>query len=389
MRPLRTLSAGLAIATLLVVPGLARAQRAPSGVAVGASVLFPSTSLGGGVLVGGAATGTIGLTARTSFEVSYAQYGTKLSEYASGDNRLRSLTLPSALLRVPVMGQDGANELSLLLGGAAQFYRLRQSNLGPETAVSEAIPSLGAGAALRMPLFGVLAADFSVRDWMAFSHGQEFSATRLARGLGHSLELRVSLSALFRKREPALATFEDLPVSFTSDFRPVDASTVQREPLRTTAGRDHIHTDAGTSVGVKAVDMSEFSGDKSPTGVSVLVPTEPMPQYDDVVIGTVFYTSGSADVRPAFRSLLNDIATYLRQNPTTQLVLRGYTDPSGAMTGNLSLAERRGTDLSELLTRMYGIPAGRMSVTSNGIDYKTKRDEVARRVDLVARTPKR
>lgn len=248
---------------------------------------------------------------------------------------------------------------------------------------------LNPGLALKLPIFGPLVADLSARDWIGYDRDGELTASPGKRGMSNSPEARLTFSLLFRRHAPSINMGSD--ASPDAGMVPVDVSNVRDQNLAVTGGRDHMHTDNGQAVDVKAVDMREFTGDASPTGVSILVPTGPSDKYDDRLVGTIYFALGSSVVETPYRTILADVAAYLRAHPTATLYLNGYADPAdgvGSNRPNLFLAERRGTDIRDLLARLYQIPAGRMIVTSYGVDFIAKHPQSARRADLVVRLPK-
>ena len=233
-----------------------------------------------------------------------------------------------------------------------------------------------------------MVADLSVRDWIGYDRIGELTAAPGKRGMSNSPEARLTFSLLFRHHSPSIGSNEVAP---DAGMIPVNVSAVRDQNLAVTGGRDHMHTDQGQAVDVKAVDMREFTGEASPTGVSILVPTGPSDLYDDRLVGTIYFALGSSVVETPYRTVLADVAAYLRAHPTATLYLNGYADPAdgeGSNRPNLLLAERRGTDVQALLARLYAIPSGRMVTTSYGVDYIAKHPQAARRTDLVVRLPK-
>lgn len=371
-----------AIGALLLVasPSLSAQVTAPSGVVAGAFALTPDAALGGGSPTGPSLALVLGTTERLSIELGVG----RATGITDGDLRRYTLLLPSALMRARLLGEE--TSFDLLLGGGALRASLAAS--GGLPAETRTLPALFAGAGLRVHVAGPIYADLSGGDWMTLARAGEFSATPAERKLRHTPEIRIGLAALFRHKGTTVSNFEDLPISYTQDFRPVDAAAVDRPPTSVTVGRDHLHVDEGTAVGVRAIPADEFDGTSAPSSASILAPVGPVAVYTEDKVGSVYFALGLADVAPTYRVLLGDVARYLKQNPEVQLRLIAFSDPTGNVKGNESLAERRGTALFELLARVYGISQSRMTVTSIGPDFTAGTTAQARRVDLVTKSPR-
>lgn len=380
----RTLKVAIAVLVTLATAGAAEAQRAPSGAQVDGSVALPGAHLGGGVLQGVGITGTVGVSSSLSLQLSNAWFGSNETE-TGDDGRAYRMSAPQANLRASLFGRD--NDVALLVGGGAFVYDLDGFGgvLGPRN--REVVPNLTAGLEWRLRVVGPVHVNMSARNHMSVARQNQFGYSPGARALTHSPEFRIGAGLLFRPREPHLSGRERLPIARGGELRPVDASAITREPNRTTKGRDRMYVDDGRAIGVRVVDPREFAGIRSPDGASVLVPNGPLYPYEDRILGSAFFEIGSHEVREEYRPLLDDIATFMRQNPHIHVELRGYTDARGGGRMNTSLAERRGTTIRELLARLYDTPERRLHVRSYGIDYRASEDSVSRRVDVIARFP--
>ncbi len=104
--------------------------------------------------------------------------------------------------------------------------------------------------------------------------------------------------------------------------------------------------------------------------------------------GSVTFASGRADLSPTARAYLDRVSIYLRQTPSIDVLITGYTDSVGPMDLNRALSRyradvvaaylaQRGVGTSRLQTQALGSAA---PVTSN--DTSTGRS-VNRRVELV------
>lgn len=366
---------------LPILPGAASAQRAPAGGSAVLSALHPSNELGSGTLTGAGAELKLGLSSRVTLGLSNIWYLNASTEIP--DARVYDLMVPSLNVRASMIGDD--SDLALLMSAAAYRYSLDASGGAPSESLT--IPALGVGAGVRIRLAGPLYLEFEGRDWISYVRPGELGSMRgETRTFSHTPDLRISLSALLKKREPVLATFDDLPLSYARSFRPVDATAVIRPPISETKGRDHVHVDRG--------EIAPLPQQPVPA-TPVVTPVQPMTKaveaphtvYDERRLGTIYFELGSHEVATSYRQLLGDVATFLAQNPEARLSIRGYTDPSGSIQSNLSLAERRGTTVQELLVRLYDVDGGRLDVISRGIDYRAEKAATARRAELWALLP--
>lgn len=384
---------GLVLLALTSITAPAVAQRAPTGAGVGLSALHPSERLGAGSLTGAGPVIKVGINPRLTLQASSMWYMNAQIEVPEADyRRVYNLAFPSVSLRASLAGED--TDFALLVGAGALRYDLDAFGGAPAEVVT--VPTVGVGASFRVHLLGPLFLEFEGRDWMSYSRERELGIGRDegGRGLAHNVGVRIALSALFQAREPSLATFEDLPLSYARDFRPVDASAVRAAPAPAApSARDHVHrpdsqpepiTDEPASATVVRIPQAEI-----PSPLQQMTVAVPAPEVDwaERRLGTVYYRLGSHDVDDEYRPLLDDVASFLDQNPLALLEVRGFTDSSGSVRLNLSLAERRGTAVEELLSRLYDVDHERISVVSKGIDYRADSSQVARRAELYALIP--
>lgn len=99
----------------------------------------------------------------------------------------------------------------------------------------------------------------------------------------------------------------------------------------------------------------------------------------------------SAEILPASRPTLEEIAKFLRANPAMNVVVAGHTDGQGAFDYNVQLSTRRAQSVVAALTREWGIAAGRLTpfgagmaapIASNDNDAGRQQN---RRVEIVKR----
>lgn len=101
----------------------------------------------------------------------------------------------------------------------------------------------------------------------------------------------------------------------------------------------------------------------------------------------VTFDVGSATLKPAFRSTLDDVAGSLTQYPNSLIDVYGHTDSTGSDSFNQSLSERRAQTVANYLTSR-GVNSARirwqgfgetMPVADNSTDYGRQRN---RRVEI-------
>ena len=225
------------------------------------------------------------------------------------------------------------------------------------------VPAIGVGAGVSFPLWAGFSMDFIGRDVMAWSKpGFVEGVPGLKNVLNHSPELAVRLSFTWRRKE-RVATFEDLPISFTNNFQPARASNVQGDQLKHTMGRDHLHTGDN-----KAKELTS--------------PYRNLQYTEKVILGQVYFENGSYHVTAEQQKAVKKVAEYMKQHPTARIRIRGYTSRSGSNKQNISMAERRVTEIRKQLVQYYQIEPERIEAVTAGIDPEATTNKDAQRVDI-------
>ena len=93
--------------------------------------------------------------------------------------------------------------------------------------------------------------------------------------------------------------------------------------------------------------------------------TETVKFLADGVPDRVFFATNKSDLTTAASATLAKQATYLKANPTLNVVLEGHADERGTREYNLALGERRATAAKNYLIS-NGIAANRIKVISYG-----------------------
>lgn len=84
-----------------------------------------------------------------------------------------------------------------------------------------------------------------------------------------------------------------------------------------------------------------------------------------VAVYGILFDTNKADIKPASKPSLDQIAALLKQQPELKLHVVGHTDNVGALPANLDLSKRRADAVSATLAKDYGIARDRL--TANGV----------------------
>lgn len=80
----------------------------------------------------------------------------------------------------------------------------------------------------------------------------------------------------------------------------------------------------------------------------------------------IYFSFGSADIRPESERVLQEIADVLARNPDWRIRIDGHTDAVGSDVKNLELSTRRSEAVRDALIARYRIAAGRLSASGRG-----------------------
>jgi outer membrane protein OmpA-like peptidoglycan-associated protein len=346
------------MAVALAIPGLGNAQNPGYGASVQGAALITPDRIGAGDLFGFGARfvfapnpwGTIGIGT-----VNYRQ-GEVVTGAAAG--RRFTAWAPAVDLEAVLVGKR--TQMFGVLSPSLVLFSLEEMGAAPEQRVT--VPTLGAGVGIRLPLAGGLSFDVVAQDHMTWGREAVLEGNdRGDRALGHSPSLTARINLVYRKRD-RIARFEDLPISFGNEFRPVRAGAIQDPDLARTAGREHVHQPP-------AVERSM----DAPFLTRALV--------HDMLLGTVYFRSGSFDVDATYQSVVRDVAEFMRANPDAKVIIRGFTSPDGNVRYNLTLSERRANKIRDQLVYFYEIDKARVDAVTGGTDPEAS-PEAARRVEI-------
>jgi len=115
-----------------------------------------------------------------------------------------------------------------------------------------------------------------------------------------------------------------------------------------------------------AVDVMETkSMDQNMVVVSASDISKSITASGKVAIYGILFDTGKADVKPESKPSLEQIAAFMKAEPTVKLHVVGHTDSVGGFDSNLALSKRRAEAVAAVLAKDYGIAAGRL--VGNGV----------------------
>lgn len=84
-----------------------------------------------------------------------------------------------------------------------------------------------------------------------------------------------------------------------------------------------------------------------------------------VAIYGIYFDTDKADIKPASKAQLDEMAQLLKNNPKLNVFIVGHTDNQGGLDHNLILSQRRAEAVVKALVSQYGIAAPRL--TAKGV----------------------
>jgi OOP family OmpA-OmpF porin len=218
-----------------------------------------------------------------------------------------------------------------------------------------------AGAGLKYALTG----NWSLRGEVNANHGFDSSATDLSLFVGAAYQWG-------RAPAPAPVAPAAAPVAAAAPPPPAD-SDGDGVP-------DNLDKCPNTPKGVK-VDARgcplDSDGDgvpdhldkcpNTPRGTKVDATGCPIQLSERVSIRLeVQFDTAKADIKPQFTPEIKRLADFMRQYPTTKVLIEGHTDNVGSPAFNQKLSERRAQAVAQSLVRDHGIAADRVQSAGYG-----------------------
>jgi len=81
----------------------------------------------------------------------------------------------------------------------------------------------------------------------------------------------------------------------------------------------------------------------------------------------IYFESASAELNPASRPTLQQIAAVMQRHTAWTLTIEGHTDSIGGAASNLDLSNRRAAAVKTELTSRFGVPAARLATKGYGL----------------------
>ena len=137
-------------------------------------------------------------------------------------------------------------------------------------------------------------------------------------------------------------------------------------------------TDEGFNGGVNGTDFAAGAG----SGIDAGFGDDPLAPLDPTLEGfndpanvirpfeSVYFGFDQHGVAPSERGKLEEVATFLKENPRARLVIEGHCDWLGTPEYNKSLGDRRATSVKNYLMDLGGDPA-RIEVVAIGDEQAT------------------
>lgn len=101
------------------------------------------------------------------------------------------------------------------------------------------------------------------------------------------------------------------------------------------------------------------------TIVSDATATDSEPDMARPMVNVVNFDFDKSNIRPEFRTLLNEHGDYLIANPDVNVILEGHADERGTREYNLALGERRANSVLSYL-KLRGVSESQFEVVSFG-----------------------
>ena len=127
-------------------------------------------------------------------------------------------------------------------------------------------------------------------------------------------------------------------------------------------------------------------------GTGTTISEQPDDSLKVAVPSDVTFATGSAVINQNFRSVLDDVATSLNQNPGITANIVGHTDSTGGDRINVPLSQQRAANVAQYLTSR-GVAPNRLSATGVASSQPIASDATAqgraqnRRVEILLHAP--
>lgn len=113
-----------------------------------------------------------------------------------------------------------------------------------------------------------------------------------------------------------------------------------------------------------------YSNKNAPSSSVARVEPPPAPPVQNGPAGVsriVYFDFDKYDIKPQYRSVIEAHASYLRNRPSSRVVIEGHTDSRGGREYNLALGQRRAEAVQRALSQL-GVPGERVEAISWGME---------------------
>jgi len=114
-------------------------------------------------------------------------------------------------------------------------------------------------------------------------------------------------------------------------------------------------------------DATYYYSNKSAVAKVEPPPPPPVQNGPAGVSKIVYFDFDKYDIKPEYRGIVEAHASFLRNRPSSRVVIEGHTDSRGGREYNLALGQRRSEAVQRALTQL-GVPAERIEAISWGTE---------------------
>lgn len=264
----------------------------------------------------------------------------------------------------------GALLTSLILGACATTQTPPPALVDARTVVRNA--ELDASVQAQAPLELKKATDSLNRANMLLDKGEPLSEVSSAAYVASQQAKTAMAVALAKSNDAAMSTAELERERVRADTRSAEA---QRARMQTGAARQQTAIAEQRASGAEqqaAAAQATASDAQQQTAQLQQRLNELQAKQTErgmlVTLGDVLFEFNRSEVKPGAQASLNKLADFLKQYPTRQVLIEGYTDSVGSATYNESLSLRRANSVQTALAGM-GVAAGRVKTAGYGKEF--------------------
>ncbi len=130
------------------------------------------------------------------------------------------------------------------------------------------------------------------------------------------------------------------------------------------------NADVVAANGVLAARLDECLNRPTPVVTNTVVETSNTLES----VRYVYYRIGSSTISADQKPNVEMIADFMKHNPESSVVIKGYASQDGNLDFNLKLAAKRAESVKNMLVKKYGIKAGRIKAEGEGIGHMFKEE---------------